>query len=79
MSIKIEKNVPLTKSYGTGKWSIVYEMEEGDSILCKDYQQASTLGSSIRARRDEWGDTPYTSVKRKQEDGTVRVWLQLRD
>lgn len=58
MTVKIEKNVPLTKSYGNGKWSIVYDMEEGDSILCDDYQQASTLGSSIRARRDEYGNTP---------------------
>ena len=72
--MKIEKNIPIITRRGWGKYStIVYKMEEGDSVLCKNYKEVYGM------RRAIYNCKGYKPVERKQKDGTYRIWKVRKD
>ena len=68
--MKIEKNIPVSKRFPWGKYySLVAEMESGDSVLCKDRKESRLIRESITNNCKG-----YKPVQRTQEDGTIRIW-----
>ena len=69
MNYKIEKNIPLPKQVGWGKWSLIAnEMEAGDSVLlpAESKNEALSLCQTLRRRN-------YKPVTRTVNGG-IRVW-----
>lgn len=69
MKYKIEKNIPLPKQIGWGKWSLIADkMEAGDSVLLptESKNEALSLCQTLRRRN-------YKPVSRTVNGG-IRVW-----
>jgi hypothetical protein len=64
--MQIEKNVPVPPA-GRSKIEIINDMEIGDSVLCRTYEQAMSLRDALRYR-----GLKYTT--RKIENEGWRVW-----
>ena len=64
--MKIEKNIPLPEA--RGKWAdLAKQMEDGDSILFKDANEAFGLRLAMRNKK-------MKVVTKKQDCGGMRVW-----
>ena len=77
---EVEKNVPYPRK---GAWRfIAAEMTPGDSVLVADESEATALTHAITTywnkQNASWANDvtrrKAQSIKRKQENGTYRVW-----
>jgi len=66
--MKIEKNIPISEPRES-KYSIVEQMVVGDSILCKNRNEAVALQIQGRYKNPSWKFSTRT-----MENKTVRVW-----
>ena len=68
---KIEKNIPIpARSHGrTSKYSVMLEMESGDSILFRSTNEA-TYAQNFAKKKG------IRTVRRVQSDGRIRVWRE---
>tara|TARA_Y200000002_G_scaffold286987_1_gene241079 strand:- start:240 stop:482 length:243 start_codon:yes stop_codon:yes gene_type:complete len=70
---KIEKNIPIpARSHGrNSKYSVMLEMEDGDSIVFRTGNEA-TYAQNFAKKKG------IRTVRRAQSDGKIRVWREDR-
>ena len=70
---KVEKNIPIpARSHGRkSKYSVMLEMESGDSILFRSINEA-TYAQTFAKKKG------IHTVRRVQSDGKIRVWREDR-
>lgn len=70
---KIEKNIPIpARTHGrNSKYSVMLEMESGDSIVFRSTNEA-TYAQNFAKKKG------IRTVRRSQSDGKIRVWREDR-